>query len=692
MNFELPKGQSSIIKVIGVGGGGGNAVNHMFSEGIKGVDFVICNTDSQALDNSPVPHKIQLGAGLTEGLGAGGDPEVGKNSALENIEQIKEILESNTHMVFITAGMGGGTGTGGAPVIAAIARELGILTVGIVTIPFSNEGPKRKLQAQEGLDRLRASVDALIIICNDKLREMYGNLRLSTAFLQADNVLATAAKGIAEMISVHGTINVDFRDVKTVMKDSGVAIMGSAVAEGDNRAVKAVEMALASPLLNDNKITGASYVLLNITTGIEEPLLDEITEINDYVQTEAGNTANVIMGVGSDEALEDKLSVTIIAAGFETNPDLGFIAPKVPEKIVRDLHSAPDSKAIVHHLDEDNDTEDSKENMPVFPPIVEAKTKVDDEEIEQKPTIDDEGKEVFTLNMDDEDEEKNVEAKSETIVDDASGDKDDEPFKLIEKEDIEEKENSIENIEPDATFMVDKKPTEENSLQEEKKDDTPLDEAEPNKEDTAKPKSAEDLLAEAEAKAETTKKEEPIVPADETPADETPADETPADETSAEKEELDESTHEEQQEELPEFKLMDESEDLGANKTESTFEFDLTADDSKPLSERHLDDDNPESTGSLSEISNASSLDNTTPMNQQERISKLKELSYKLKTPSGVSDMENEPAYRRRNVKLDDVPHSSESEVSKYTLNDSEDEDDKTKLRPDNPFLHDNVD
>ena len=677
MNFELPKGQSSIIKVIGVGGGGGNAVNHMFSEGIKGVDFVICNTDSQALDNSPVPHKIQLGAGLTEGLGAGGDPEVGKNSALENIEQIKEILESNTHMVFITAGMGGGTGTGGAPVIAAIARELGILTVGIVTIPFSNEGPKRKLQAQEGLDRLRASVDALIIICNDKLREMYGNLRLSTAFLQADNVLATAAKGIAEMISVHGTINVDFRDVKTVMKDSGVAIMGSAVAEGDNRAVKAVEMALASPLLNDNKITGASYVLLNITTGIEEPLLDEITEINDYVQTEAGNTANVIMGVGSDEALEDKLSVTIIAAGFATNPDLGFIAPKVPEKIVRDLNAPPDSKAIVHLLDEDDDTEDFKEKTPVFPPIIEAKAKAEDEEIDQKPTIDDEGKEVFTLNMDDEDEEKNVEAKPETIVDDASGDKEVEPFKLIEKEDIKEKENPIENIEPDATFMVDKKPAEENNLQEEQKDDTPLEEAEPNAEDTAKPKSAEELLAEAETNAEATNKEEPIVPADETPA---------------EKEEIEESSLEEQQEELPEFKLMDESEDLGANKTESTFEFDLTADDSKPLSERHLDDDKPGSTDSLSEISNASSLDNTTPMNQQERISKLKELSYKLKTPSGVSDMENEPAYRRRNVKLDDVPHSSESEVSKYTLNDSEDEDDKAKLRPDNPFLHDNVD
>jgi len=672
MNFELPKGQSSIIKVIGVGGGGSNAVNHMFSDGIKGVDFVVCNTDSQALDNSPVPHKIQLGSGLTEGLGAGGDPEVGKNSALENIEQIKEILESNTHMVFITAGMGGGTGTGGAPVIAAIARELGILTVGIVTIPFSNEGPKRKLQAQEGLDRLRESVDALIIICNDKLREMYGNLRLSTAFLQADNVLATAARGIAEMVSVHGTINVDFRDVKTVMKDSGVAIMGSAVAEGEDRAVKAVELALASPLLNDNKITGASYVLLNITTGIEEPLLDEITEINDYVQSEAGNIANVIMGVGSDESLEDKLSVTIIAAGFETNPDLGFIAPKAPEKIVRNLNDANEKKAIVHLLDADDDTDNVEKKIPVYPPIVEAKLDVIEEENNNEHTTNEDGKKVFALNMNDEPEEVNPKEKIDALDDESTV----EEFKLIQKDDVDEERDPIENIEPDATFMNEKNTEDEVLKKMELDDNATVGDFKQNKTESNLPKSAEELMADAEGKAEVEKNDD---------QNQVDAD----DETAECSDDMEDAKIEE---DSLSFKLIDEPETDEAKSSESTFEFDMK-DDAKPISERFLDtDDSSGTTHSLSDIPDNNSFDNSSPMNQKERISKLKELSYKLKTPSGVSDMENEPAYKRRNVKLDDVPHSSESQVSKYTLNDSDDDDGKTKLRPDNPFLHDNVD
>ena len=330
MDFDLPKdNQPSIIKVIGVGGGGGNAVNHMFSEGIVGVDFIVCNTDLQALDISPVPYKIQLGPSLTEGRGAGSLPEIGKNAAVENIEEIREFLSKDTKMVFVTAGMGGGTGTGAAPVIAQVAKELGILTVGIVTVPFNFEGRKRRIQAEAGLEEMRQSVDTLLVINNERLREITGNLSIGEAFTQADEILATAAKGIAEVIAVTGAINVDFNDVNTVMRDSGVAIMGSAAVEGDNRAIKAVEQALESPLLNDNDISGAEYVLLNITYGDKEVLMDEITEITDYIQDAAGSTADVIFGHAKDGSLGDKISVTVIATGFQSTPITGFeTAPK----------------------------------------------------------------------------------------------------------------------------------------------------------------------------------------------------------------------------------------------------------------------------------------------------------------------------------------------------------------------------
>lgn len=330
MEFDLPKDSSSIIKVIGVGGGGGNAVNHMYNEGIKGVDFVVCNTDQQALDISPVPLKIQLGKSLTEGRGAGMIPEIGKSAAIENIDDIKEILSTNTKMVFITAGMGGGTGTGAAPVIAKVAKEMDILTVGIVTVPFDFEGKKRRLQAENGLEEMRNNVDTLLIINNDRLKELFGNLTLSNAFSQADDILATAAKGIAEVISVTGMINVDFNDVNTVMKDSGVAVMGSAEAAGENRAIEAVKQSLASPLLNDNDIQGAKYVLLNITYGDQEILMDEIGDITDYIQGEAGANADVIWGHGFDPDLGDRISITVIATGFKTSPITGF--EKAPEK------------------------------------------------------------------------------------------------------------------------------------------------------------------------------------------------------------------------------------------------------------------------------------------------------------------------------------------------------------------------
>ncbi len=319
MNFELPVNRSSIIKVIGVGGGGSNAVNHMFKLGIKDVNFVICNTDAQALSNSPVPLRVQLGASLTEGRGAGNKPEVGKQAAIESLDEIHDALATNTRMVFITAGMGGGTGTGAAPIIAKASKDLGILTVGIVTIPFKNEGPRRISQALDGIAEMEKYVDSLLVINNEKIREMYGDLRVSEAFSKADDVLAIAAKGIAEIITVHGFINVDFADVHTVMSNSGVAIMGSGMAEGENRAIKAIQNAITSPLLNDNDIKGARNILINITSGDNEVTMDEIGQIIDYVQECSGVHADLIWGNGIDVNLGSKICVTIIATGFATS-------------------------------------------------------------------------------------------------------------------------------------------------------------------------------------------------------------------------------------------------------------------------------------------------------------------------------------------------------------------------------------
>lgn len=336
MEFDLPRDYNSIIKVIGVGGGGSNAVNHMFNQGIVGVDFIVCNTDRQALDISPVPYKIQLGAQLTDGRGAGMLPEVGMAAANENIDEIRELLSKNTKMVFVTAGMGGGTGTGAAPVIAKVAKDLGILTVGIVTIPFNFEGKKRRLQAEEGLNKMRENVDTLLVINNERLREFGKDMSLTDAFCYADDILTVAAKGIAEVISVTGVINVDFNDVNTVLRNSGHAIMGSASAEGENRALEAVTSALSSPLLMDNEIDGARYVLLNITYGSKEVMMDEITEITDYIQEAAGATADVIWGHGLDSSLGEKISITLIAAGLKDVPLNGF--EKAPERKVVDLH------------------------------------------------------------------------------------------------------------------------------------------------------------------------------------------------------------------------------------------------------------------------------------------------------------------------------------------------------------------
>ncbi|HQH18723.1 MAG TPA: cell division protein FtsZ [Bacteroidales bacterium] len=518
IQFDLPKNQSSIIKVIGVGGGGSNAVNHMFKQGIEGVDFIVCNTDEQALDMSPVPTKVQIGASLTEGRGAGSIPAVGKNAAIENLDQLKALLEKNTKMLFITAGMGGGTGTGAAPVIAATAKEMGILTVAIVTIPFMFEGRKRRLQADEGIRELRKNVDTLLVICNDKLRELFGNLCLSEAFGRADNILTTAAKGIAEIITVPGYINVDFEDVKTVMKNSGVAIMGSGFAEGENRALNAVEMALSSPLLNDNQIKGASNILLYIASGIEEIRMDEVSEITEYIQRESGSSAEIIWGNGTDETLGNKVGVTLIATGFDSVEAFEY-TPLVKQK-----------EKIVTPLDQEKPAE-----RIIAPPVIEKVNYTD--------------------------------------------------FKLTIKEKDQVTDNhSVDHNEPnEVLFEI------ENTID---SNDKPLFEFEKN------------VL------------NEPVI----------------------------------------------------LTKT----------------------DDNKEIYKPIERIDRNESTPDEVLRKSQERIKKLRELSMKIKTAQGLSELEKEPAYLRKNVVLAEVTPSSESHISRYTL--SEDENKRVELKQNNSFLHDNVD
>lgn len=358
-SFDLPKNKSNVMKVMGVGGGGSNAVNHMFQQGITGVDFIVCNTDSQALEKSPVPNKIQLGINITEGLGAGANPEIGKLAALESHEELRDLLETQTKMLFITAGMGGGTGTGAAPIIAEFAKELDILTVGIVTIPFDFEGKTRQIQAQKGLKKLKKTVDSLIIINNNKLRQVYGNLGFKEGFSKADEVLATAAKGIAQVITHHYTQNIDLKDAKTVLANSGTAIMGSATSSGSNRANDAIIKALDSPLLNDNKIDGSTNVLLLIVSGSDEITIDEIGEINEYVQKETGNTANIIMGVGEDQELGNNISVTVIATGFAEDQQNDLVNSQ--------------TKKVIYTLDEDQTIEKK---------LIEEEDNISDNEVE----------------------------------------------------------------------------------------------------------------------------------------------------------------------------------------------------------------------------------------------------------------------------------------------------------------------
>ena len=480
--FDLPKHQSSVIKVIGVGGGGSNAVNQMFKKGISGVDFVVCNTDAQALKNSPVPTKVQLGVSLTEGLGAGANPEVGEQSAMENITELKSLLDSKAKMIFITVGMGGGTGTGAAPIIAKLAKEQGLLTVGIVTMPFTFEGKTRNHQAQQGVEKLRQYVDSIIIINNNKLREVYGNLGFKAGFSKADEVLSTAARGIAEVITHHYTQNIDLRDAKTVLANSGTAIMGSASASGDDRAQEAITKALDSPLLNDNKITGAKKVLLLIVSGSQEITIDEIGEINDYIQTEAKTNVDIIMGVGEDETLEEAISVTVIATGFNKEQQCDIANTEV-KKIV---HTLEDEQEVVLDLTPKLDS-DEKETEVIKHTLFEDLIETEKEDVKQpvKETeiaakindIEVEYDEVLIENIDDfviksvvKNEETTVDEKQEEVVEEDRGLMFDFPINETKSQVVEEpkKEYSLEEIneidvidaqiiKPEPTFSVQEK-------------------------------------------------------------------------------------------------------------------------------------------------------------------------------------------------------------------------------------------
>lgn len=562
IQFELNNEPGSMIKVIGVGGGGSNAVNHMFKQGIKGVDFVVCNTDKQALEVSPVSHRIQLGASLTKGLGAGAIPEMGRNSALETIDEIRKYLADGTQMVFITAGLGGGTGTGAAPIIAQVAREMGILSVGIVTMPFTFEGKKRKQQAEAGLEEMKKYVDTLLVICNDKLREIYGNLKMSEAFAHADNVLTGAARAIAEIISMHLHINVDFNDVKTVMKDSGVAIMGTATASGERRAIRAVEQALNSPLLNDNNIRGARHVLLNIMSGSDDISMDEFGEITDYIQEASGYTAELITGYGIDATLGDNVGVTIIATGFQTNTPRGFEPAKQPEKVVTVL-------------------EDTKK---IEEPVVAAVIQTDIESSIQEIVEEKKADEPFLIIK----EVETVVAKQETVAEEA----DDNEETYIEPVTFTGEETTIAR---EVEFVISNSSVTEESN--ENVDEAP------------------DFSSEEEEEIRKEMKEITIVTKSETPVEEKQQELTSEQNSQLEREER--------------IRLA------------------------------------------------------------QERIKKLKDMSLKLKSSEGLMELEKEPSFVRQNIKLDDVSYSKESNVSRYTLGESDDK--KTEIRPNN-YLHDNVD
>lgn len=686
ISFDLPKNQSNVIKVIGVGGGGSNAINHMFQLGIKGVDFVICNTDAQALENSTVPNKIQLGVSLTEGLGAGANPEIGEQAAVESFDEIKNMLDVNTKMVFITAGMGGGTGTGAAPVIAKQAKEMDILTVGIVTIPFQFEGRMRNEQAQRGVEKLRSHVDSLIVINNNKLREVYGNLGFKAGFSKADEVLATASRGIAEVITHHYTQNIDLRDAKTVLSNSGTAIMGSASASGANRAQDAIAKALDSPLLNDNKITGAQNVLLLIVSGSEEITIDEIGEINDHIQAEAGHSANIIMGVGEDEALEGAISVTIIATGFNVEQQ-DEITNTETKKIIHTLedeqkaeHEFPSNrshagsftelplpeekkepeqpKKIVHTLDENLDEVEAptpKSPQQVVQKQVQQEAKTTEvKQVQPTPAKD---PDLYTppsaYNMDVFYDEVNPE---DFVINDTNA----------EVDEVEVKDD--ENDEEQFMFTFDFPINQEEEKREQPKAEIPK----PGVEQTPKQETVKRHVLNTED-AEEPSYEVKNIEVNE-PVEVIPATENASNGT-VKRYSLDDYMEFEQQLENSKPAKKQESE---APKDE-TIAFEKRTVQPTPKKQEEQDE-NP--------------FNNPIPEHVVERAAerraKMKEFNYKFRgNASQIEEIEKQPAYKRAGINLDSTNYG-ENKMSRTSL--GQDENNDLQFRRNNSFLHDNVD
>ncbi|MDO5970793.1 cell division protein FtsZ [Flavivirga aquimarina] len=658
--FDLPKNQSNVIKVIGVGGGGSNAINHMFQQGIKGVDFYICNTDAQALQNSGVPNKIQLGVNLTEGLGAGANPDIGEQSAVESFDDISQMLDSNTKMVFITAGMGGGTGTGAAPIIAKMARELDILTVGIVTMPFQFEGRMRIEQSQKGIEKLRDVVDSLIVINNNKLREVYGNLGFKAGFSKADEVLSTAARGIAEVITHHYTQNIDLRDAKTVLSNSGTAIMGSALASGQNRAQDAIRKALDSPLLNDNKITGAKNVLLLIVSGSQEITIDEIGEINDHIQTEAGYGANIIMGVGEDESLEESIAVTIIATGFNLEQ--------------QDEISNTETKKVVHSLSEDQDLNPKEKEPVIIAPTIEL------EEKKETPIV------RHTLDLEtDEDTLSNLEKS------------------FINKQNL---------VKPKTEENIDLIPTSEiikniNVVYDEVKADIEEEEEDFIIKPVTRMSDDVEEITDVEIISDYIEEEQQITLTFDLPL---------SDNNEEPEKEVAEAvtSYELTDDEVKDIPVNDYVELIPVTETNEDGDIRYALDDYVEV-ESSMNKKQPAPNEVLEEVDNDIVFEKKTkpeesdlkeeevqevdPMNSpisellkeraEERRRKMKDFNYKFNNAK-IDDIEKVPAYKRQGVNLDEAKHSSETDMSRTSI--GFDDNDDIQLRSNNSFLHDNVD
>ena len=651
--FDLPKHQSNVIKVIGIGGGGSNAINHMFQQGIKGVDFVICNTDAQALQNSGVPNKIQLGVNLTEGLGAGANPDIGEQAAVESLEDIRTMLDTNTKMVFITAGMGGGTGTGAAPVIAKMAKEMDILTVGIVTVPFQFEGKLRNDQAQKGVENLRGHVDSLIVINNNKLRDVYGNLGYKAGFSKADEVLATASRGIAEVITHHYTQNIDLRDAKTVLSNSGSAIMGSATVSGNSRAKDAIVKALDSPLRNDNKINGAKNVLLLIVSGMHEITIDEIGEINDYIQTEAGNNANIIMGVGEDESLDESIAVTVIATGFDVDQQYEITNTEA-KKVVHDLEETPKTQETI--------------KAPEVPPI--PKAEVAEPEI-VKPTVDvkpieavDEQQEpakvVHVLDIDDMNvaDEVVVTPQAKPVLEAPTMD-------LIPTTELIKNINVVYEEVVDTTSQVDIDIEEDITI-------TTLNSSENESAPSANPVVHEEH--------NTLEEDQQIAFTFELSVDQN------QDQTSSVSEPVVHNL-----EDAKAIEVNDYIEVIPVTQSDASGEQTVAYDESDDIQPNSQADDSAAQKETIERpIVDPihTPIKDSMQNRNEDRVNRLKDFNYKFQKQ--VDDLEKEPAYKRMGLELDQTTHSSDVNVSRLSV--GTDDNDDIQLRDNNSFLHDNVD